>query len=100
MVWYWVANFAFVGPSISERKIENDFPLAQLAHQKVVYISLGTVMSGQQAAFYQLCFDAFRTLDALIVLDVGNDTDISKLQAIPDNFIIRQPTPQLEVLKK
>lgn len=93
------ANFAFVGPSISERKIENDFPLAQLACQKVVYISLGTVISGQQA-FYQLCFDAFRTLDALIVLDVGNDTDISKLQAIPDNFIIRHPTPQLEVLKK
>ncbi len=93
-------HFVFIGPTISGRQEMMDFPMEQLENSKVVYISLGTIMSGQQTAFYRLCFQALKTLDAVVVLAIGRETAIKTLGEIPKNFIIRHYIPQLAVLEK
>ena len=39
-------NNIFIGPSISKRKINVEFPLESLKDKKVIYISMGTLLEG------------------------------------------------------
>ncbi|MFC0329763.1 macrolide family glycosyltransferase [Paenibacillus sepulcri] len=91
-------SFHFVGPSIADRADAPDFPLHKLKGRKVVFISMGTVFN-QQNAYYEMCFEAFKDLDAVVVMSVGKKTDLSDLPSIPDHFIVRNYVPQLEVLQ-
>jgi MGT family glycosyltransferase len=92
-------RFRFVGPSITDRKETIDFPIHNTSEQKLIYISLGTI-NNHQTAFYQKCFEAFSETNYQVILSVGNKTDISSLGTVPDNFIVRNYIPQLEILKK
>jgi MGT family glycosyltransferase len=91
-------SFLFVGPSIAERDETLDFPLP-LGGGLLVYISLGTILN-INVAFYQYCFEAFGDTEKRIVLSVGADTELDSLGAIPENFVIRNYVPQLEILKR
>lgn len=66
--------------------------------KKVIYISLGTINTNFPQ-FFKLCIQAFQNTDYFVVMSVGNKIDLADLGGIPDNFIIRQRVPQLEVLK-
>ncbi|WP_199613560.1 macrolide family glycosyltransferase [Paenibacillus alkalitolerans] len=91
-------SYHFVGPSIAPRKDAPEFPLEDLKARKVVYISMGTVFN-QQKHFYEMCFEAFKDLDAAIVMSVGKNTNLSEFSSTPDNFIVKNYVPQLEVLQ-
>jgi MGT family glycosyltransferase len=66
----------------------------------VIYISLGTVHN-TNCDFYQTCFQALGgNPDYQVVLSVGKSTDITALQPIPANFIVRNYVPQLEILQR
>jgi MGT family glycosyltransferase len=91
-------SFKFVGPSITERNEEMDFPLEELKGYKVVYISMGTI-NNDCLEFYKKCLAAFAGENMKVVLSVGKKVDISSFQNIPANFIIKEYLPQLEVLK-
>ncbi|OIO01098.1 hypothetical protein COY52_06985 [Candidatus Desantisbacteria bacterium CG_4_10_14_0_8_um_filter_48_22] len=90
--------FKFVGTSISEREKDPGFPYQELEGKKVIYISLGSVLDDPD--FYCKCFQAFGGKDLLVVLSAGDMVNISDLGAIPDNFIVRNFVPQLEILQK
>ena len=92
-------RFRFVGPSIHSATRDGEFPLAQLQAGPKVYISLGTV-NHLDLAFYQAVFRAFADYPAQFILSVGKHTDVVQLGTIPDNFIVRNYVPQLDILQQ
>jgi MGT family glycosyltransferase len=91
-------SYVFIGPSITNRLQTNDFPLEDLKDQKVLYISMGTVLQGFEDLF-QTCAKAFQDFEGKVVISVGKSTDLANLKELPENFIVRQYVPQLEVLR-
>jgi hypothetical protein len=91
-------RFCFVGPSINAAMREGNFSFEQLTRRPVIYISLGTIHS--RITFYRQCFTAFRDYPAQFILCIGNQTDIAALGEIPNNFMVRNSVPQLEVLQQ
>jgi MGT family glycosyltransferase len=91
-------SFKFVGPSVTARPDTSGFPFEQLTRKPVIYISLGTI-NNQNLDFYKACFAAFADYPGQFVLAAGKNTDLSKLEPIPDNFIVRGFVPQLQVLQ-
>lgn len=91
-------RFVFVGPSIQPRSDNGSFPIEQLKGRTTLYISMGTVFN-DQAAFYNLCFAAFKDEPWQVVLSIGEQVDRAALDPVPANFIVRSHVPQLEVLQ-
>ncbi len=92
-------RFVFVGPSIQPRFDTSHFPFEQLTGRTMLYISLGTVFNNQ-AAFYNMCFDALKDEPWQVVLSTGRQVDPTTLDRIPANFLVRPQVPQLEVLQR
>ena len=91
------ASFKFIGPPIYNRKEHIEFPLYKLYNQFVIYISLGTVYNNIDCNIYKNFFEAFKNVDAVVVL-AAYHIDLSNFQ-IPDNFIVRDYLPQTDILK-
>ena len=94
-------SFHFVGPSINTETRETaDFPWHLLQNGRpAVYISLGTVYHDKMD-FYQMAFATLADHRAQFVLSAGRTTDIAALGPVPDNFIVRNFVPQLELLPR
>ncbi|MFO6497518.1 MULTISPECIES: macrolide family glycosyltransferase [Bacillus] len=92
-------QYVFVGPSFPERKgSRRGFPLEELRGERVLYISMGTVLDNKED-FFNMCIDAFSDFQGKVVIAAGERTDQSKLKEAPDHFMISAYVPQLEVLK-
>lgn len=91
-------TFKFVGPSLVARADQPDFPFEKLKGLPVIFISMGTVVN-EQAAFYRLCFEALKDVNATVVLSVGKKVKIEDLHPVPENFIIRDYVPQVQLLE-
>ena len=91
-------NFTFVGPSLFFKKEQSDFPFNKLKNKKVVYISLGTLLT-DNSKFYKKCIKAFLNKEYYTVLSIGFDVDINIFGDLPENFLIRQSVPQQRLLK-
>lgn len=89
----------FIGPSFPQRKTTERFPLEVLKGEKVLYISMGTVLD-QVEQFFNTCIDAFSDFEGKVVIAVGEKTDFTKIKQAPENFIISSYVPQLEVLSQ
>lgn len=94
---YYDDSFKFIGPPIYDRKEDLDFPFDKLEGKKVIYISLGTVFSAADLKVYDLFFEAFGNIDAVVVMTAYN-VDTSNF-SIPDNFIVKNYVPQSAILK-
>jgi MGT family glycosyltransferase len=92
-------QYRFVGSAIAPRQESIEFPFELLEDRSVLYISHGTVYN-DRPDFFNLCFAAFADTPWKVVLSIGNNVDREKLDAIPDNFIVRTYVPQLEILKR
>ncbi|MFY4773610.1 macrolide family glycosyltransferase [Metabacillus sp. RGM 3146] len=90
-------SFVFIGPSVNPRKTPHNFPLEKLENKKVLYISMGTVVQGS-IEFFQLCMEAFRNFQGIVVIAAGRSTNIEDLGDMPDHFIVHHYVPQLEIL--
>lgn len=91
-------SYKFIGPSIPDRRERMDPALLEHNRRKIIYISLGTIFN-RSVDFYKCCFTAFGDMDAKIIMSVGRNIDIKSLTDIPQNFVIMDYVPQLEVLK-
>ncbi|MGE8016779.1 macrolide family glycosyltransferase [Bacillus mycoides] len=91
-------SYKFIGPSIATRNEIGSFPIEDLKNKKVVFISMGTVFN-EQPEFYEKCFEAFKGIDATVILVVGKKININQFKDIPYNFKVYNYVPQLEVLK-
>ena len=92
-------TYVFAGPSLQDIGEEADFPFEKIEGKRVIYISLGTINTNFND-FYITCMRAFACRDSTIVMSVGKKCDIAALGVIPDNFIVRNFVPQLEILKR
>lgn len=90
-------SFKFVGPSIAVRKEAGSFPV-DILKKKVIFVSMGTVFN-EQPDLYENCFEAFRNMNAMVVLVVGKRINIDQFENIPENFKVFNYVPQLEVLQ-
>ena len=90
-------RFSFVGPAIDPSTRDGEFPFEQLADGTKIYISLGTI-NNLGDDFYQATFSAFADFPAQFILSVGQHTEIAQLGTAPQNFIVRNFVPQLEIL--
>ena len=98
----WIdESFHFVGPSInpsSRQSSEYDSDYRQQG-QPLIYVSLGTIHSANSTLYRQM-FHWFVDYPAKFLLSIGQHTDISNLGPIPENFMVRNHVPQLDVLPK
>ncbi|SFI70940.1 MULTISPECIES: macrolide family glycosyltransferase [unclassified Bacillus (in: firmicutes)] len=92
-------GYIFVGPSIAESETLNDFPVDELKGRCVIYISMGTIINNQPE-FYQKCFAALKDFNAKVILSIGKQLTAEQLGDIPDNFIVRNYLPQLDILRQ
>lgn len=92
-------RFRFVGPAIDETMRETSATFKLTGDEKAIYISLGTI-NHLATDFYRTTFEAFADYPAQFVMSVGNHTDISTLDPIPENFAVYNHVPQLEVLQQ
>lgn len=90
-------NYKFLGVSVYERNDKSliDF---QKIHNKIIYISLGTIVKGGNS-FFKKCIEAFENEDVTVIMSVGNAKKIDSFKNVPKNFHIYKSVPQLEVLK-
>lgn len=94
------SRFCFVGPSIDATTRNGDFPYDQLdPNRKKVYISLGTIYH-LDSTFYHTLFEAFADYPAQFILSAGKHTDIPALGTLPENFLVFNVVPQLDILQK
>lgn len=91
-------NYLFVGPSITDREDKGDFPFEKLKDSPVVYMALGTLVNNRPD-LYKICMESLQELDVKVVLSIGKRLSTSSLGTIPDNFIVRNYVPQLDVLR-
>ncbi|WP_144611486.1 macrolide family glycosyltransferase [Bacillus cereus] len=92
-------NNIFIGPSISKRKTNVEFPLALLKDKNVIYISMGTLLEGLEP-FFNTCIDSFSDFEGIVVMAIGDRNNRSKIKKAPDNFIIAPYVPQSEILSE
>jgi MGT family glycosyltransferase len=95
----FATSYKFVGASIQSRAGQHDFAFDQLQHHPLVYISLGTI-NNRNLAFYRECFAAFGEMSGQFILSAGKQMDLASLGTIPNNFIVRNFVPQLELLQR
>lgn len=91
-------SYIFTGPCYLDIPSKSDFPLEELEEESVIYISLGTFYN-QNVSFFKKCLQAFGQSNHRVVMTVGRTLNIELLGEIPENFIVRNWVPQLEVLK-
>lgn len=90
-------KFNFVGPSILPPQptgfmdnINKDRP--------IIYVSLGTIFN-QNVAFFNKCFSALNNINATVIVSIGKTNKAEDFEMIPDNVIIKDYVPQVEVLQ-
>ena len=89
----------FVGSIVAPRPKPSNFPYDFLDYDPLVYISLGTV-NNLNKDFYRSCLEAFRDFEAHFVMSIGQQVTIDELGTIPENFLVLNHVPQLDVLKQ
>jgi MGT family glycosyltransferase len=92
-------SFYFIGPSIEERPIDNNFNFKKDENKIFVYISLGTIFNDNFEIFKQFV-EAFRNWkDFQVVISIGKHFDVKDLGDLPENILAFNFVPQLQILK-
>lgn len=92
-------RYAFVGPSIRPATQE-----IKKVRDKLVYISLGTVVTAAQnkklLRFYQNCIKAFENSPYQVIFSAGSALPVSEIGEIPSNISVHASVDQIAVLEK
>lgn len=92
-------HFVFVGPSFNEGNRQDDFPIHELEGKRVILISMGTI-ANRQPELYKKCIEAFKNFYGKVVLSIGGELLVDEIGDIPENFIIRNHVPQIDILRR
>lgn len=90
-------KFNFVGPSVLPPK-PSGFMDNVNTNRPLIYVSLGTVFN-QNVAFFNKCFSALANIDATVIVSIGKTNKAEDFDTIPNNVIIKDYVPQVEVLQ-
>ncbi len=91
------SQYKFTGPVLTERRISCEFDWDRLknATNKKILVSIGTTFDhDHKKAFFQKVVDAFKEEDLTVVVV----SDPQLFEQWPDNFMVYQQVPQLDLL--
>jgi len=89
-------KYSFVGPIIYTRE-QNNLKINK-TQKPIIYISLGSIYT-KDVPYYKQWISIFIDTPYQVYLSVGKHVQIRELGNIPENIIIAQYLPQLEILK-
>ena len=98
---HWPPQFHYTGPfHDGAGRMDVDFPWERLTGEPLIYASMGTMLEG--------LVDVYRTITAAtanrkglqLVLSSGDQLDAERIGPVPNNTIIVERAPQLELLKR
>jgi zeaxanthin glucosyltransferase len=94
-------QFHHTGPfHDGEGRPKVDFPWDRLTGEPLIYASMGTVMNGRVDVFRTIVAGVAKHKGTQLVLSIGDQLDPKQIGPVPNNAIIVNQTPQLEVLKR
>ena len=91
-------EYIFAGPSLDRVQSTDDFNTSDINGRKVIYISLGSVNTNF-LDFYRTCIQAFQNTDYYVCMSIGRKLEVTQLGKLPENFMVRNFLPQLEILQ-
>jgi zeaxanthin glucosyltransferase len=98
---HWPKQFHYAGPfHDSKGRPELDFPWDRLTGEPVVYASMGTVQNGNPDVFNAIAAAVAKHKGLQLVLAIGKVLRPEQIGPIPNNAIVVNNAPQLELLKK
>lgn len=92
-------DYEFVGPIIYDRKEQMNIINPNQVRKQIIYISLGTIYTNQ-VEFYKRWISYFRNTQYQVYISIGKDINKKDLGNIPENIIVENYLPQLDILKK
>ncbi|RXM39507.1 hypothetical protein BOQ62_11635 [Chryseobacterium sp. CH21] len=91
------SQYQFTGPVLAERRVSCEFDWEKLKSKdnKKILVSIGTTFDhDHKKAFFQKVVDAFKDEDLTVVVV----SDPQLFEQWPDNFMVYQQVPQLDLL--
>ncbi len=98
---HWPQQFHHTGPfHDGAGRIAVDFPWEQLTGEPLIYASMGTLMNGLTDVYRTIIAAAAQRKGVQLVLSIGDQLDLEQIGPLPNNTILVQRAPQLELLKR
>ena len=98
---HWPSQFHHTGPFHDGKGREIvDFPWERLTGEPLVYASMGTILNGHVDVFRTIVSAVAKNKNLQLVLSIGDQLDPKQIGQSPNNAIIVQQAPQLELLKR
>jgi zeaxanthin glucosyltransferase len=89
------------GPFVNEQlRPSVEFPWDRLNGAPLVYTSMGTLQNGIESVFRHILKAASELKDIQFVVAMGNKLDRASFEQIPENVLLVDFAPQLELLKR
>jgi len=98
---HWPKQFHYAGPFHDGKgRLDFPFPWDQLTGEPIVYASMGTVQNGNAQIFRTIADAVSKHKGLQLVLAIGNVLRREQIGPVPNNAIVVNNAPQLELLKK
>jgi zeaxanthin glucosyltransferase len=98
---HWLKQFHYAGPFHDGKgRLDFPFPWDQLTGEPIVYASMGTVQVGNPDVFSAIAAAVSKHKGLQLVLAIGNVLRPEQIGPVPNNAIVVNNAPQLELLKK
>ncbi len=93
-------SYLFVGPAITPRPFQGDFPFERLRDDKpLIYMTLGTLFN-DRVDILKTCIKALGNTQWQVVLSRGQKNIAASLGPVPRNILVANYVPQLDVLAR
>jgi len=98
---HWPKQFHYAGPFHDGKgRLDFPFPWDQLTGEPIVYASMGTVQVGNPDVLRAIAAAVSKHKGLQLVLSIGNVLRPEQIGPVPNNAIVVNNAPQLELLKK
>src|ERR1700730_7315926 len=97
----WPPEFHYAGPfHESEGRAPIPFPWEKLNGKPLIYASLGNLVNGLDHVYKIILETVEKVPEAQVVLSIGTNIDLDRLEPIPLGTIVVRRAPQIELLKR
>lgn len=92
-------SYLFFGPNLMLSYSHKSEPLPESKGKRYLYVSMGSTALNNQPELFRAVIDGFRKSAWHVVMNIG-EAKRESLGKIPENVILRNYVPQIEILQK